>query len=598
MSGADIVSRRASLWLLLLIWLAVSCALLRVNWPFIGPMNFRDPDDALRLVQVRDLLAGQSWFDLTQYRILPPQGVPMHWSRLGDLPVALPLMLLDPLLGAPLAERVTLALVPLVELGVLVVLAFATARRLALGRGTALIAAAMLATSLSILIQFAPVRIDHHGLQVLCGALAAWALVSTRRTDGRMGLIAGLAMAAGLQVSIESLPGAVAIGIVFGLRHVVRIDRWRDFAAYLAMLAAGSTALLFATHRTADALVGWCDSMSPAYLLPLIAASATTIVVQWMLPGRTMARRVIPLALGGAAGGALFLMASRQCLAGPFSTLDPLVYKQWYLAVREGLPIWDQTRDLAAIIVLPALLGFIGSLCGWQAARGDAHARMAWASLIALLLVAFLLSLNLMRAMSYAHFLALPGNAVLIATSLGAIRRLRAMPMRVLLSAGTVVLTPFGAAATTAAALDPSNASARPEAVPDRFKCTTYATLRGLDALPEATLFTPLDIGAHLLVYTRHSVVGTGHHRNVTGMKAVISGLLARPDAARAIVAATGARYLAFCRGENEVERYARQQPGSLIAQLLRGGHPGWLEPVPMRPGESIRVFRLVSPSA
>ena len=45
-------------------------------------------DDAMRLVEVRDLLAGQGWFDLTQYRLSPPGGVAMHWSRLVDVPLA------------------------------------------------------------------------------------------------------------------------------------------------------------------------------------------------------------------------------------------------------------------------------------------------------------------------------------------------------------------------------------------------------------------------------------------------------------------------------------------------------------------------------
>ena len=35
-------------------------------------------DDLLRLVEVRDLLAGQSWFDLTQYRLGLDGGTVMH----------------------------------------------------------------------------------------------------------------------------------------------------------------------------------------------------------------------------------------------------------------------------------------------------------------------------------------------------------------------------------------------------------------------------------------------------------------------------------------------------------------------------------------
>ena len=65
-------------------------------------------DDAMRLVQVRDLLAGQSWFDLTQYRLSPPDGVAMHWSRLIDLPIALLIRAGELVLAPALAERLAL----------------------------------------------------------------------------------------------------------------------------------------------------------------------------------------------------------------------------------------------------------------------------------------------------------------------------------------------------------------------------------------------------------------------------------------------------------------------------------------------------------
>jgi hypothetical protein len=41
----------------------------------------------MRLVEVRDLIAGQGWFDLTQHRLDPP-GVSIHWSRVIDAPLA------------------------------------------------------------------------------------------------------------------------------------------------------------------------------------------------------------------------------------------------------------------------------------------------------------------------------------------------------------------------------------------------------------------------------------------------------------------------------------------------------------------------------
>ena len=47
-----------------------------------------DNDSLLRLVEVRDLIAGQSWFDLHQYRMGTVGGLLMHWSRLVDAPIA------------------------------------------------------------------------------------------------------------------------------------------------------------------------------------------------------------------------------------------------------------------------------------------------------------------------------------------------------------------------------------------------------------------------------------------------------------------------------------------------------------------------------
>ncbi len=212
MNPAPFLSRTASRILLLMIWAAVSIALLIANWHFIGPLNFRDPDDALRLVQVRDLLAGQSWFDLTQHRIHPPAGVPMHWSRLVDLPIALLLAGLKPLLGTWLAERATI--------GHRAARAAAGADGRDLqdqpppGPGHRNVRSRRRAAR-HVHVHPHPVRAfahRHHGAQILCGAVAMMALVEVWRRDGHMGLIAGIAMACWLQISIEGLPCAVAMG--------------------------------------------------------------------------------------------------------------------------------------------------------------------------------------------------------------------------------------------------------------------------------------------------------------------------------------------------------------------------------------------------
>src|SRR5437868_12898428 len=69
-------------WLLFVVILIVSL------WPSILLFNLPDADDNMRLMQVRDLLHGQPWYDLRQHRMNSPAGANIHWSRLVDLPIA------------------------------------------------------------------------------------------------------------------------------------------------------------------------------------------------------------------------------------------------------------------------------------------------------------------------------------------------------------------------------------------------------------------------------------------------------------------------------------------------------------------------------
>jgi hypothetical protein len=42
-------------------------------------------DSIMRLLSVRDWLNGQGWFDMSNGRVLPPEGISLHWSRYVDL---------------------------------------------------------------------------------------------------------------------------------------------------------------------------------------------------------------------------------------------------------------------------------------------------------------------------------------------------------------------------------------------------------------------------------------------------------------------------------------------------------------------------------
>jgi len=149
-------------------WLLACTILLAISWQRILEFSMPDADDYLRLQQVRDWLGGQSFFDVTQYRIDPPHGVPMHWSRIVDLPLAGLILLLKPLLGPMLAEHVTVSIVPLLTLGATIGALALIGVRLA-DRRAALIAALLAGATPMLLFHVVPLRIDHHGWQTSCG---------------------------------------------------------------------------------------------------------------------------------------------------------------------------------------------------------------------------------------------------------------------------------------------------------------------------------------------------------------------------------------------------------------------------------------------
>jgi hypothetical protein len=178
------IARKRGLMTLLVIWLIVAVAKTVVALPDLADRTFPDPDDAMRLMQVRDWLGGQSWWDITQYRLNPPFGGPMHWSRYIDLPIAAVELLFRPLVGQYNAETAALVIVPMVTLGVAMLLVYRITESLA-NRRAALLSAVGTPASIGAMIQMKSMRIDHHGWQiVLALAVVLAALDKNPRRSG------------------------------------------------------------------------------------------------------------------------------------------------------------------------------------------------------------------------------------------------------------------------------------------------------------------------------------------------------------------------------------------------------------------------------
>ena len=93
--------------------------------------NLGDPDDATRLIQVREFMASGHWFDTTTMKIGGDAGMLSHWSRLIDLPLATLIATFSLVMPAESAERLTHIVWPVTLLGAVLSVVYRSAATVA-----------------------------------------------------------------------------------------------------------------------------------------------------------------------------------------------------------------------------------------------------------------------------------------------------------------------------------------------------------------------------------------------------------------------------------------------------------------------------------
>ena len=196
-----------------------------------------DSDDSMRLVEVRDFLAGQGWFDLHQYRLGAEGGTLMHWSRLVDAPIAALIALFSRFFEMHVAEAIALAIWP--QLLIFPLMASIALAAFRLGGRNAMLIALVIATCMVLeLIRFRPGGIDHHNVQmVLVAAIAAFLLDPARRASNFAA--AGLAAAFALTIGAETTPAIAAACVIVAVLWAVDGRDYRSAAfAFAARVSA------------------------------------------------------------------------------------------------------------------------------------------------------------------------------------------------------------------------------------------------------------------------------------------------------------------------------------------------------------------------
>lgn len=564
-------------------------------WPTIVSVwttgAYANPDDAMRLVEVRDLLAGQNWFDLHQYRLDPPAGVDMHWTRVLDLPLALLIKSFSLVLPVEGAERLIRIVFPLALLFALYWAVIGLARRLA-GPAAMLPAMIMAILAGAVLGQFEPGRIHHHTAQILLVVLILRATIEAvaAKSFARAAFAAALASLS-LSINIENITYILLEIAVFALVFVAEGEAFAAaLAGFAASLAISSLLLFVATIGPSHYFLGACDAFSTPHLLAILVGAAALLAMAacakrlaaWPL-------RLAACGLGGALVLAALATAYPACLADPQAGVDPLLRRYWLSQVKEARPLLAMIQATPSDFFLFALAPLLGLLAALAAAwRSGGASRAAWLIVAAFAAMGLATSAWQVRAISSTAALALFGGVWASAeVTAWAERKKSLLAKAAPVAAVLPFCSMFWALLTAVVAPEPAHAHAAAEA------CRSPATIHALDALPKSLLMAAIDMGSDILADTDHSVLAAPYHRNNHGNGEFVRAMIAKPEDARKIAEGSGAAYLVFCSARAEFDDYVAGSPDGLAALLRRGQAPNWLSPIAVPPGTPLQIYRI-----
>jgi len=544
-----------------------------------------DTDDATRLVQVRELLAGAPWFDMTLKQFGAPEVLFSHWSRLIDVPLAGLILLFRPFLGNEGAELATRIVWPLVVLYFTAYLVVREAHRRA-GVWAGASAAALIVVTPTALYQFVPGRIDHHNVQILCvagGLLLFFRAVSMPRVAPLTGLLLGLGQVVGYE-ALVLVAAAVAIAGLFA----VFVPDLRAGTTRTIIWFAGTLAVCFViTTAPSRWFVPVCDALSLNLVVLAGAGAAAMGLLQRFASRAGWQVWLGGLAAGGIAGVAMFAAIDPVCLGGPMAQIDAGVKPIWLDHILE-------VQSLFGFIEQQPMIGF-----AYFTGAGIALAILAvsyWRSGSVLTLFALVILLTaiaygciFIRLIPYAVWLMIPVMAIWIA-GLPAIGETSARTVRLgaLVLTNQIVLLMVGNAFTTLLA-GPDYAKATEPMIAG---CEKRDGMRLVGQLPPGLVVADIDLGPHIAAHSVHRVMAAPYHRLDKSIIALDALFKSTPEKAERQLRALGADYVVLCAKGGDALR--KRDTGSFEDTLRLGEPVPYLEPVPL-PGITgpLRAWRL-----
>ena len=558
---------------------------------YVGPDN----DDAMRLVEVRDFLAGQGWFDMMQYRLGLAGGTLMHWSRFIDLPIASLILFFRMFLSPEGAEAAALTVWPLMLVLPLMFFMGLAGRRIAGVEGMHF---SLILTALFVLLspRFVPGSIDHDNVQLGLVALTVAMLVDESYRP-RNFAIAAIALAIQLGIGAETTPfvavACMSVACLWAWKGEIFAPAAKAFA--LTLTIAVSAAFFSLVPPRLYSMVT-CDNLSLGFY-GITSAGCVGLLLSSIFASRlSRPWRIAILAVNGAFVFAITVALAPQCLRNPLSDLDPMLVDFWLSRVTEAqsiISVANRQPDTLGVFYATGLLAML--VCAFRILRGTRSSLHAM--LMALIAINWVITLVQVRGTEFANLLAIPPLALMIAelrkNYMADPRNLRA----ILLYAGTLLASvpavwAVGGALASKGVVNGLMVAA-PVKAEETANCTSRQALRPIADLEPGVVAAASNLGAPLLRFTPHRTLSGPYHRDPDGMMAELLIGLAEPQQAEALLHEAKVTIVAFCKGDPQVELVSERAPKGLYAQLSAGHVPAYLEPIAASAESDVQFFRV-----
>jgi len=547
-------------------------------------------DSVLRLVMIRDWMGGQSWFDTTQYRMMPPEGVLIHWSRYLDALIGGLIAVFSSFVPIAKAEMLAVAVWPtLLQLGLIGLVGFGSKRLF----GPMAACFAMLSVftwPFTSQFYFRPGQIDHHNIQILMIVVMTLAAVWPAR-PAMSGLVAGIAAGFGLAIGLETLPYILLLGLLLFLRATLGLTSEANRLLGVFCLSFFGSAVVFWLGQTPAFRLGVpvCDQLGLPVLSLIAIASAASLVPMVIGLHGIWLRLALSIAIV-AVGFVVVWPLLGGCVTGPYGDLPVDVQDIIRSSIREALPGVDFAKGSPGLygrMMLPVAAAFVAAGALWlrigRKTEADRRKRDIVGQLLVLSLVGIAASFSQVRlALMAAGAVPLLAGFALSAYLSAYLTRRSGVAAVKLMVTGLVVLSP-SILTSTATQLLPNGLPSR--GLLDR-ACRDRAAVAALDALPPAAILSPLNLSSLILLGTNHSVLSGPYHRSPAAFAngKIPFGL---PDAKmQAYVDRTEADYVVVCEGSNYGD--------GLATALAEGGTAAWLRKVDLDAGPLL-VFEVLS---